>query len=500
MAYLDQLEADLPDMGEEYQRLQFLVKLRPELYQAITNYQNAPKTRADAITLATRLEENLRASQTRKTTERNSRPPLSSQGEGSNTRFRGGGPPRRNTNKPNARQQQKPRLSNNKYDRRRKGNLCFECGHAGHAAALCPSRISSPNKDPRGNGPSVRSIHVPASTASPEASCLEITVELATSQGRVSRKALLDSGATVNFLSQLCAKELDLLPTTQLHPKAKLANGTPLQTYGTHVVETAVTDSQGKTHTEVEQYLAANITEYDVILGVPWLSRHNPDVEWTTKDWTLKHGTILIELVDKDAFQTLVEETHQAYAAFASSISLEEQTGPGQIPSQYEAYADVFSKEQADELPPHGPQDHAIETNGDQPPFGPLYNLLASKLKVLKEYINDNLRKGFIQPSTSPAGAPILFVKKKDGGLRLCVDYRGLNKITIKNRYPLPLISEALDWLIGAKIYTKLDICAAYNLIRIRKGDKWMTAFCSRYGHFKYRVLPFGLSNAPATF
>ena len=84
-------------------------------------------------------------------------------------------------------------------------------------------------------------------------------------------------------------------------------------------------------------------------------------------------------------------------------------------------------------MPPHGPQDHAIETNGDQPPFGPLYNLSANELKVLKEYIDDNLRKEFIQPSTSPAGAPILFVKKKDGGLRLCVDYRGLNKITIKN-------------------------------------------------------------------
>ena len=167
-----------------------------------------------------------------------------------------------------------------------------------------------------------------------------------------------------------------------------------------------------------------------------------------------------------------MEETHQAYAAFASDTSTGGQDIVGELPHQYRQYADVFSKEQADELPPHGPQDHAIETNGDQLPFGPLYNLSANELKVLKKYIDDNLRKGFIQPSTSPAGAPILFVKKKDGGLRLCVDYRGLNKITIKNRYPLPLISEALDRLKGAKICTKLNIRAAYNLIRIRKGDK----------------------------
>ena len=119
---------------------------------------------------------------------------------------------------------------------------------------------------------------------------------------------------------------------------------------------------------------------------------------------------------------------------------------------------------------------------------------------MLREYIDDNLSKGFIRQSTSPAGAPILFVKKKDGSLRLCVDYRGLNRVTVKNRYLLPLISEALDRLVGAKVYTKLDIRSAYNLIRIKEGDEWKTAFRTRYGHFEYRVMPFGLANAPATF
>ncbi len=150
-------------------------------------------------------------------------------------------------------------------------------------------------------------------------------------------------------------------------------------------------------------------------------------------------------------------------------------------------------------MPDHGPQDLSLETT-ETPPFRSLYNLSQVELEVLKRYISDNLAKDFIQPSTSSAGAPVLFAKKRDESLRLCVDYRGLNLITQKNRYPLPLISEALDRIVGAKIYTKLDIRPAYNRIRVKAGDEWKTAFRSRYGHYEYRVMPFGVVNGPATF
>ena len=112
----------------------------------------------------------------------------------------------------------------------------------------------------------------------------------------------------------------------------------------------------------------------------------------------------------------------------------------------------------------------------------------------------DNIKKGRIRPLKSPAGAPILFVPKKDGGLRLCVDYRGLNRVSVKNRYPLPLISEILDRLSGAKYFSKVDVKDAYYRIRLREGDEWKTAFRTRYSHFEYIVMPFGLSNTPATF
>ena len=133
-------------------------------------------------------------------------------------------------------------------------------------------------------------------------------------------------------------------------------------------------------------------------------------------------------------------------------------------------------------------------------PFKPLYPLDEEKLKALNEYLKKNRYRRWIRASSSSAGAPILFVRKKDGGLRLCVDYRGVNAVTKKDRYPLPLISETIDRLRTAKYITKLNIKDAYHNIRIRTGNEWKTAFRTRYGLFEYMVMPFGLTNAPGTF
>ncbi|XP_060103255.1 uncharacterized protein LOC132577484, partial [Heteronotia binoei] len=133
-------------------------------------------------------------------------------------------------------------------------------------------------------------------------------------------------------------------------------------------------------------------------------------------------------------------------------------------------------------------------------PVGRLYPMSEPELAALRDFLDKNLKRGFIRPSTSPLSAPVLFVKKKSGELRLCNDYRALNKITIRDRYPLPLIPELLDRLKGAQIYTKLDLRGAYNLVRIRPGDEWKTAFGTRYGQYEHLVMPFGLTNAPAVF
>ena len=191
-------------------------------------------------------------------------------------------------------------------------------------------------------------------------------------------------------------------------------------------------------------------------------------------------------------------------AEVVAAVRAESDEGPVKqvvLPEKYSDFSDVFDKAKADKLPEPSRHDLAIELIDDrQPPFGPIYNLSRTELEVMREYVNEMLAKGFIQPSKSPSGAPVLFVPKKDGGLRLCVDYRGLNKITIKNKHPLPLIQTLLDLLMGAWFFTKFDIISAYHALRIRAGDEWKTAFRCRYGHFEYRVVPFGLVNAPAAF
>ena len=176
--------------------------------------------------------------------------------------------------------------------------------------------------------------------------------------------------------------------------------------------------------------------------------------------------------------------------------SLEEQT----ILKAYRDLANVFLPSNANSLPTHQDKDHAIELEpGKTPLFGLFYNLSEYQLKRLREYIEENLANGFIRPSKFSAGAPVLFTPKPDGTLQLCIDYHRFNSMTIKTRYPLPLINEILDRLSDARVFTKIDMKNAYYRLRIREGDEWNTAFRTRYGLFKYLLMPFELTNAPTS-
>ena len=168
---------------------------------------------------------------------------------------------------------------------------------------------------------------------------------------------------------------------------------------------------------------------------------------------------------------------------------------------EYVDFKDIALEINTSILAPHKAHNHDIVLElGMSPPHQPIYNLLEWELKVLQEYIKTALNKGWIWPLTSPVGAPIIFTPKKDGSLQLCIDYHRLNSITVKNCYPLPLVSEILDRLSSAKIYTKLDLRDAYHHIQIKEGKEWMTAFQTRYRHFKYTVMLFRLVNTLAIF
>ena len=171
------------------------------------------------------------------------------------------------------------------------------------------------------------------------------------------------------------------------------------------------------------------------------------------------------------------------------------------LPAEYTDFKELFEQPQTYQLPQYGRHDHKIPLQeGKDPACRKIYAMSTKESKVLKEYIAENLEKGIIRPSTSLTGFGVLFVPKKNGELRLCIDYRSLNNITIKDRHPFPLISEIQDRIRGAKIFTKIYIRDAYHQIRIAKGEEWKTAFRTKYGHYEYMVLPFGLTNAPATF
>ena len=171
------------------------------------------------------------------------------------------------------------------------------------------------------------------------------------------------------------------------------------------------------------------------------------------------------------------------------------------VPKEYHEFTDVFSKSRTDTLAQHRPYDLKINLEeGASPPPGPMYSLSVTELETLREFLDEHLRIGFIRPSRSSHAGPILFVRRKDGSLRLCFDFCGLNKITKKDRYPLPLISNLLDAPKKSRIYSKIDLRHAYHLVRIAKGDEWKTAFQTRYGSFEWLVMPFGLTNPPASF
>ena len=240
-----------------------------------------------------------------------------------------------------------------------------------------------------------------------------------------------------------------------------------------------------------------------------WLVEHNPDIDWTNGKikWRSEHcrkhclpSKIKIEwMTEEEMLREPKEQRHVfGVAVFhdedGEDISL-------RLIDHYKDYADIFSEEKIHALPEHSKYDHKIELEpGNTPPFGPIYPLSESKLRVLRKYLDEMLASGKIVRSTSPATAQILFIPKPDGTLRLCIDYRGLNKITIKNRYPLPLMNELLDRLGKARYFTKLDLKNGFYLLRIAKGDEWKTAFRCRYGLYEYTVMPFGLCNAPSTF
>ena len=274
----------------------------------------------------------------------------------------------------------------------------------------------------------------------------------------------------------------------------------------------------------------------DVILGLPWMEQESVSIDtkkglmyigssqltvrrrYPDQETKAPHAQVMattfVALAKRAAERCPQQEAHRTRIFAASLADIEKALRPKRhsdprltLPKCYSDFLPLFDREASDKLPPHRPGiDHSIplrkNDKGETPevPWGPLYGMSREELLVLRKTLTELLDKRFIRVSQSAAAAPVLFVKKPGGGLRFCVDYRALNAITEKDRYPLPLIRETLRSLTKAKWFTKLDVIAAFHKIRVKEGEEWKTAFRTRYGSFEWLVTPFGLSGSPATF
>jgi hypothetical protein len=282
-------------------------------------------------------------------------------------------------------------------------------------------------------------------------------------------------------------------------------------------------------------YVVPKIDGHDMILGTPWMKHQQVILEPDRSKITFRKTGISVKselnLAKMSDIQEVLPIPAEAFGLwqrqrkkkkggriqiFAASLRdiehalrPETYTDPKtKLPQHYHDYLDVFDRKAADTLPPHREGvDHKIELiekdekgRKAEAPWGPLYGMSREELLVLRRKLNDYLDKGFIRVSNSPASAPVLFVRKANGSLRFCCDYRALNKISKKDRYPLPLIQETLDRISKARWFTKLDVISAFHRIRIAEGDEWLTAFRTRFGLYEWLVMPFGLANAPSTF
>ena len=335
-------------------------------------------------------------------------------------------------------------------------------------------------------------------------------------------RALVDPGSEANAMTPAYTAKL-VLRVRKTNIGAQIIDDSIFETFEMVLADFQVEDKLKRAWFFQETFLLADIN-MEVVLGIHFLTFNNAIVQFVKKELTWRSYTTAealpttkqVELINRKEFaKAALDENSETFVMHVTSLNLVPGIHPDREPQitslltkevkileEYSDYADVFSEEKVLVLPEHTKlNEHAIDLDdGKQPLYGPIYSLGPVELKTLKIYIETYLKTGFIWPSKSPVNAPILFNKKPDGSLRVCLDYRGLNNLTIKNRYPLPLIGKSLDRLGWAKRFIQLDLISAYHQMRIKEGDEWKTAFQTRYGHFKYQVMPFGLSNTPASF
>ncbi|WZY93867.1 hypothetical protein YC2023_066196 [Brassica napus] len=391
---------------------------------------------------------------------------------------------------------------------------CFHCGQQGRFQSECPMLQGSQGK---GRGDTCK-----ASQGKPTTTprVYELSRDNGASRsfdltsgtlmvGGVKTHVLFDTGATHSFVSPgLVGKGLFCLDAGDNFGIVRAACGQAMNSLG--LMSNIPVQIQGKVFPV--NLVCVHLKNQEVILGMDWLGKYRATLDYHKGRVQLENGLHPVEYqglcqADEKVVVSAVRAIRmleQGCQSFLATITTTEPDSSGFLldpreDSLVSEFQDVFQALQG--VPPDRSDPFPIELEpGTAPLSKSPYRMAPAEMAELKKQLEELLDKGFIRPSSSPWGAPVLFVKKKDGSMHLCIDYRGLNRVTVKNKYPLPRINELLDQLKGAKWFSKIDLASGNHQIPIEPNDIRKTTVRTRYDHYEFVVMLFGLTNAPAAF
>nr|GEW32065.1 putative reverse transcriptase domain-containing protein [Tanacetum cinerariifolium] len=394
-----------------------------------------------------------------------------------------------------------------------KGNGCFECGNPRHFKRDCP-KLKNKNG---GNGNAQGWVYVVGNAerngnaaGNPNSNVVTSTFLLNNRHASI----LFDTGADRSFVSTAFSSLIDIIPTPlDNHYDVELADG---KIVGINTIIQGCT-LNFLNHPFTIDLMPVELGSFDAIISMDWLRRHHTVIVCDERLVRVPFGNETLVFRGADSYigresrltviscSKLQEYRAKGCHVFLAQIAAtkEDDKSEGKqvkdVPIVQD-FPEVFL-EDLPSLPPARPVEFQIDLIPRAAPVARVpYRLASSKMKELSEQLQELFDKGFIRTSSSPWGAPVLFVKKKDGSFRMCIDYRELNKLTIKNRYPLPRIDDLFDQLQGSSIYSKIYLRSGYHQLRVREQDISKKAFRTRYGHCEFQVMPFGLTNTPAVF
>ncbi|GJS92295.1 putative reverse transcriptase domain-containing protein [Tanacetum coccineum] len=354
---------------------------------------------------------------------------------------------------------------------------CFGCGEKGHYKNRCPKGRNPPNEGARARA------YVVVENPQQNPNVVTGTFLLNDHYACI----LFDSGAEKSFVSSAFTPFIDIAPTAlNTSYEVELADGKVVSTNTILRSCTLVLLN----HVFKIDLLPTRLGSFDVIIGMDWLAYHRALIDCYEK-------IVRIPLPNGKILEVQGERPEKDLRSLACIKADEKKLDDIRVVRDF---PEVFPDDLLG-LPLVREIEFRIDLiPGASPVVRSPYRLAPSEMLELSNQLKELQEKGFIRPSHSPWGAPVLFVKKKDGSMRMCIDYRELNKLTIKNRYPLPRIDDLFDQLQGACCFSKIDLRSGYHQLRVREEDIPKTAFRTRYGHFEFTVMPFGLTNAPAIF